>query len=112
MTTLAQLTQIEFLLRPEKIIDEFLDNQGERHGSAVVGYYEREMVWNGHNMTMSRNGQMVQEYEYIYDPFPGLTVVSAIYISTDGKVVGTQVLSEAYGGGTTTVEPREFKGRA
>jgi hypothetical protein len=94
-----------------EIMDEFLDNQGQQHGTAVVGYYDKDMVWNGHNMTMSRNGEHVQEYEYIYDPFPGLTVVSAIYINRDGKVVGTQVISEAYGGGTTSVEAKEFKRR-
>jgi hypothetical protein len=94
-----------------EIVDEFIDNEGNRHGTAVVGYFDRDMRWNGHNKTMSRNGELVQEYEYLYDPLPGLTVISAIYINHNGKVVATQVVAEAYGGATTSIEKKEFKKR-
>ena len=94
-----------------EIYDEYLDNQGHHHGSEIVGYYDRDMVWNGHNKTVSRNGEVVSELEYVYQPFPGLDVVAAIYINPSGRVVATQVLSEAYGGGSTTVENPELKRR-
>src|SRR6201996_7435863 len=57
-----------------EIYDEYLDNQGHHHGSEIVGYYDRDMVWNGHNKTVSRNGEVVRELEYVYQPFPGLDV--------------------------------------
>ncbi|KAF2667574.1 hypothetical protein BT63DRAFT_295345 [Microthyrium microscopicum] len=92
-----------------EIVDEYLDNQGNRHGVEVIGYYERDMEFNGHDFPMSRNGQAVREREYVYAPFPGLSVVSAVYITDDGKVIGTQVISESFGGGTTSIENKEEK---
>ncbi|KAK3331814.1 hypothetical protein B0T19DRAFT_414021 [Cercophora scortea] len=86
------------------IYDEFLDNNGDEHGRAVVGYYSRDMTFNGHNKTIAVDGQ-TKEYElqYVYTPFPGIEVVSWIYLDTTGKVTRTQVLAEAQGGGTSTI---------
>jgi len=92
-----------------EIYDEYLDNHGHKLGEDVVGFYERDMTFNGHNMSVSRNGQVANELEYVYDPFPGLSVTSAIYITSDGKVIGTQVISELIGGGTSSIEQTEIK---
>jgi hypothetical protein len=94
-----------------EIYDEYLNNQGHHIGSEVVGYYDRDMRFNGHNKTVSRNGEPAQELEYVYEPFPGLSVISAVYMITGGKVVATRVISEYYGGGTTTIEKEELKKR-
>lgn len=61
------------------------------------------MTFNGHNKTVTGNGEAEREVEYVYAPFPGLQVVSAIFMNADGKVVATRVLSEASGGGSSTV---------
>jgi hypothetical protein len=94
-----------------EIYNEYLDNQGHHLGSEIVGYYDRDMAWNGYNKTVTRNGEVVSELEYVYDPFPGLSIVSAIYMNSGGHVVATQVLSESYAGGSTTVEKQELKRR-
>lgn len=86
------------------IYDEFLDNDGTEQGRAVVGFYSRDMTFNGHNRTISVDGE-VKEYElqYEYKPFPGIEVVSWIYLDPSGKVTRTQVIAEAQGGGTSTI---------
>lgn len=61
------------------------------------------MTFNGYTTTVTRNGQKVTEEEYVYTPYNGLSVVSAIYTDRQGVVVGTQVLSESAGGGSSTV---------
>ncbi|KAI9700521.1 MAG: hypothetical protein M1820_006820 [Bogoriella megaspora] len=88
------------------IIDESLDNQGHATGQKTVGNYLKSMQFNGYNKTVETtiNGkEAVRELEYRYDPFPGLFVVSAIYQDAAGKVVGTRVLSEGTGGGSSTI---------
>lgn len=86
------------------IFDEFLDNDGTEQGRTLVGYYSRDMVFNGHNKSIAVDGE-VKEYElqYEYRPFPGIEVVSWIYLDPAGKVTRTQVLAEAQGGGTSTI---------
>jgi hypothetical protein len=86
------------------LVDEFLDNDGNAHGSQVVGSYLTEMTPNGIEMTVTRNGVQVREVEYVYAPFVGLSVVSAIFLDASGAVVGTQVLSESSAGGSSTVD--------
>jgi hypothetical protein len=61
------------------------------------------MTFNGYNVTVPAGGIAERETEYIYAPFAGLEVVSAIYTNAEGGVVATQVLSEATGGGGSTV---------
>jgi hypothetical protein len=85
------------------IVDQSLDNDGNIHSSKVVGYYSKDMTFNGYNVTVPAGGIAERETEYIYAPFAGLEVVSAIYTNAEGGVVATQVLSEATGGGGSTV---------
>lgn len=86
------------------LFDVYLDNDGNEKGRAVVGYYSRDMTFTGHNKTISIDGQ-IKEYElqYEYKPFHGIEVISWIYLNTVGKVTRTQVISEAWGGGTSTI---------
>ncbi|PQE16158.1 hypothetical protein CJF31_00009150 [Rutstroemia sp. NJR-2017a BVV2] len=72
-------------------------------GTIEVGSFRGDMTFNGYNTTVTKNGQQVREEEYVYEPYVGLSVVSAIYIDQTGVVVGTQVLSESAGGGSSTI---------
>ena len=63
----------------------------------------RDMTFNGVSLNVTKNGEQVQELEYVYAPFHGLSIVSAIYVDTDGEVVGTQVLAESSAGGSSTI---------
>jgi hypothetical protein len=86
------------------IIDYFLDNNGNYNGEQVVGYYSRDMTFNGHNKTVSVDG-VVREFElqYVYMPYPGLEAFSNIYMDTSGRVVRTKVIAEAEGGAASTI---------
>ena len=85
------------------VVDESLDNNGNTHGQKVIGTYRSLMTSNGYETTTERNGQEVQEREYTYSPFHGITVISAVYTDASGAVVGTQVLAESSAGGSSTV---------
>ena len=85
------------------LIDQSIDNNGNVHNQQVVGYYTKDMTFNGYNESVVLMGQADRELEYVYTPFAGLSVVSAIYTNSLGNVVATQVLSEGYGGGMSTV---------
>lgn len=85
------------------IVDEFLDNSGTVHSATTVGSYLTDMTFNGHNSSAVFDGQAAFELEYVYDPFPGVSSVCAIFVDENGAVIGTQVLSESNGGGTSTV---------
>jgi hypothetical protein len=37
------------------------------------------MIFNGYNQSVVMNGQVARELEYVYTPFDGLSVASAIY---------------------------------
>ncbi|KAK4450887.1 hypothetical protein QBC34DRAFT_401801 [Podospora aff. communis PSN243] len=86
------------------IYDEFLDNDGNENGRRTVGYYSRDMTFNGHNKTIAVDGE-IKEYElqYVYTPFAGIEVTSWIYIDPSGTVTRTQVIAEGRGGGTSTI---------
>ncbi|KAK1828805.1 hypothetical protein QBC39DRAFT_288784 [Podospora conica] len=86
------------------LYDEHLDNNGNESHRVTVGYYARDMQFNDHNKTISVDGE-VKEYElqYLYKPFPGIEVVSWIYLDPAGKVTRTQVIAEGHGGGTSTI---------
>ena len=86
-----------------QVIDQYLDNDGNPHGDKVVGTYSSLMTFNGYEQSVTRDGQTDQETEYVYAPFPGLSIVSAIYKNAAGTVVGTQVLAESSAGGSSTV---------
>jgi hypothetical protein len=85
------------------IVDQFLDNDGNILKQQVVGSYLRDMTFNGYNQTVIKNGQVDREVEYVYTPYNGLSVVSAIYINAQGSVLATQVLSESSAGGSSTI---------
>ncbi|KXX78200.1 hypothetical protein MMYC01_205494 [Madurella mycetomatis] len=86
------------------LYDEFLDNDGNERRREVVGYYERDMTFNGHNKTIEVDGEVREfELQYVYNPFPGIEVTSWIYVDTAGQVTRTQVIAEAHGGGTSTI---------
>ena len=86
------------------IYDEFLDNDGTETGRRVVGYYSRDMTFNGHNKTIAVDGE-TKEYElqYVYTPFVGIEVTSWIYLDVAGRVTRTQVIAEGHGGGASTI---------
>ena len=91
------------LTQTGSIVDQSLDNDGRVTKTVTVGDYKSDMSPNGYEAMVTRDGQEVREVEYTYNPFPGLSAVSAIYFDTQGIVVGTQVLSESSAGGTSTV---------
>ena len=85
------------------LVDEYLDNDGNAHGSKVVGSYKTDMSFNGYETTVERNGEEVTEREYTYSPYHGINVISAIYTDAEGAVVGAQVLAESSAGGSSTI---------
>jgi hypothetical protein len=99
----GQTHRNRILTQTGSIVDQFLDNDGNIYDQQTVGSYSRDMTFNGFNQSVVRNGEVVRELEYTYSPFPGLSVISAIYINTVGSVVATQVLSESFAGGSSTV---------
>lgn len=87
-----------------QLIDQSLNNDGQISSQKVVGDYTTSMSFNGYNKTVTRNGESVYEVEYTYAPFPGLMVVSAVFLDMQtGGVVGTQVLAESGAGGGSTI---------
>ena len=86
------------------IIDVFLDNEGDETGQAVVGYYSRDMTFNGHNRTITVDGHVSEfELQYVYTPYSGLEVISNVYLNPGGKVTRTKIIAEAEGGGSSTI---------
>ncbi|KAK6542098.1 hypothetical protein TWF694_007867 [Orbilia ellipsospora] len=91
------------LSRDGSIIDRSLSNDGTVYSEKTVGNYKTDMRFNGYDKITTWLGKEVRELEYIYEPFPGLTAVSAIFLDLDGDVVYTQILAEARGGGSSTI---------
>jgi len=85
------------------IADESLDNNGHVYNTQVVGSYATDMSFNGYNRSTTVNGEPAFELEYVYAPFPGLSVISAVFVDEAGQVLGTQVLSESSAGGSSTI---------
>ncbi|KAM7197465.1 hypothetical protein V8F20_006610 [Naviculisporaceae sp. PSN 640] len=87
------------------LFDEYLDNDGNETGRKLVGDYLTDMTFNGHNRTIEVDGEIKEfELQYEYKPFPGIEVVSWIYVDpATGKVTRTQVISEVEGGGSATI---------
>jgi hypothetical protein len=85
------------------IIEQKLHNNGMVYQQEIVGSYLRNMTFNGYNTSVTVDNREEHELEYVYHPFAGLSVVSAIYTDTSGKVVRTQVLSESNAGGMSTI---------
>ncbi|TVY81264.1 hypothetical protein LSUE1_G002517, partial [Lachnellula suecica] len=72
------------------IVDQSVDNSGSITSQREVGSFKTDMTFNGVNTTVTRQGQKVREEEYVYSPYSGLNVVSAVYTDRQGVVVGTQ----------------------
>ncbi|KAJ2899820.1 hypothetical protein MKZ38_002762 [Zalerion maritima] len=86
------------------LFDVFLDNDGNENGRKVVGYYATDMEFNGHNVTISYNGEPREfELQYVYNPYTGMSAVSNIYKTVKGKVVRTQVIAESHGGADSVI---------
>lgn len=85
------------------IVDQSLDDMGHVVSEKEVGSYEKDMRFNGDNVTVVHDGKEVWQLEYIYEPFRGLIVLSYVFVDQGGRVVGTQVASEAYAGGSSTI---------
>jgi hypothetical protein len=91
------------LTQTGSIVDQYLDNDGNLKSQQTVGYYLKDMTFNGENTSAVIHGQPVWKLEYVYTPFMGLQVVSNIYVNDTGTVMATQVLSELSGGGSSTI---------
>lgn len=86
------------------IIEQKLNNYGSISNERVVGNYEKNMRFNGFNESVTFKGEEVREEEYVYEPFKGLFSIVGVFKSkSTGKVVGTQLLAEARGGGSATI---------
>lgn len=90
------------------IVDQKINNMGTVTSQSEVGTFRTDMRFNGYNTTVTREGQKVREEEYVYEPYNGLSVVSAVYTDGLGVVIGTQVLSESLGGGSSTSANQEL----
>lgn len=89
------------------LYDVSLDNDGNEHGQKAVGYYSADMTFTGHNRSVTIDGKAEFELGYKYAPFPGLEIMAYIYTTPEDHVVKTQVISEAEGGGTSTISDDE-----
>lgn len=85
------------------IVDQFLNNNGDIYNTQVVGRFSSDMTFTGVNETTTRNGQPVNELQFIYTPFAGLRSVAAIFLDAEENVIATQVISEVFAGGESTI---------
>jgi hypothetical protein len=85
------------------IVDQSLHNDGSVYSEVLVGSYWHDMTFTGHERTLFYNGESVRGLEYSYTPFPGVKLVAEIYVNSQTTVVGTRVLSEIEGGGSSTI---------
>jgi hypothetical protein len=86
------------------IVEQTLDNNGQVQGQRTVGSYLKDMRFNGFNQTVTYKGQEVREEEYVYEPFAGLMAISGVFFDEgSGNVVGTQLIAEARGGGSSSI---------
>ncbi|OTB07255.1 hypothetical protein M426DRAFT_318280 [Hypoxylon sp. CI-4A] len=91
------------LMQNGSIYDVFLDNNGNERGGRMVAYYTNLMTFTGHNRSITIDGETEFELSYEYKPYPGLDAFANIYVTPEGKVIRTQVITEAMGGGTSTI---------
>ncbi|KAK5404514.1 hypothetical protein LTR06_009661 [Exophiala xenobiotica] len=85
------------------IVDQSLHNDGQIYQSEIVGSYWHDMTFTGIEKSVVLNGENVRELEYSYTPYNGLSIIAAIFLDTQSNVVGTKVLSELEGGGSSTI---------
>ena len=85
------------------IVDEKLHNDGSVYSSTVVGSYWHDMTFTGHESAVLFDGVNAKELQYSYSPFNGFSSIAAIFLDAQGNVLGTRVLSEIEGGGSSTI---------
>lgn len=92
------------LLNNGSIADERLDNNGRTLSTTLVGHYKTDMTYSGQTSAATVSGVSVEQQEWLYTPFVGLSVVCLIDVNaTTGSVVSAQVVSESFGGGESTI---------
>ena len=92
------------LLNNGSIADQRLDANAQVTSTALIGYYKTDMTYTGQTTSTTVNGVAVEQQEWVYTPFVGLSVVCLVDVdSNNGGVVSTQVISESFGGGESTV---------
>ncbi|KAK5938694.1 hypothetical protein PMZ80_008886 [Knufia obscura] len=91
-----------------EIVDMSLDNNGVVHSTNVVGTFESLMEFTGQErQDVIIDGAVTTEKEYRYLPFPGLEVLCQIFLGAGGNVVGTRLVAEVEGGGSSIISGRE-----
>lgn len=85
------------------IVDEKLHNDGVVFSSTIVGTFWHDMTFTGRENTVLFDGVSAKELQYTYAPIPGFVSTVAIYEDSQGNVLGTRVLSEIEGGGSSTI---------
>jgi hypothetical protein len=85
------------------IVNQALDNDGAVRSETAVGSYKTDMKFNGYEKDVERDGKMVKEQEWVYEPFVGLVAVCMIYLDGD-EVVATRLIAEARGGGESVIQ--------
>jgi len=85
------------------LVDESLNNDGDPQGRRIVGNYEDDMTFTGHEANVVRDGEDITVLEYGYSPYHGISAICAIYLDSAGSVIATRVLSESFVGGTSTI---------
>ncbi|KAK5094903.1 hypothetical protein LTR70_003782 [Exophiala xenobiotica] len=85
------------------LVDESLNNNGDPQGRRIVGHYEDDMTFTGHEANVVRDGEGITVLEYEYSPYHGISAICAIYLDSAGSVIATRVLSESFVGGTSTI---------
>lgn len=85
------------------IVDQYLDNHGNVHGQKLIGTYAQDMTFTGYNQSTVVQGVSARTLEYIYSPYYGLSIISAISVDSANKVVAARVLSESSAGGSSTI---------
>jgi hypothetical protein len=94
---------IRVLLKNGNIVERILDDHGHIEGEKLIGSYDRDMRFNGHNITTTRKGRTVRELEYIYEPFYGFDVISMITQDQAGTVIDARIISEMSAGGGSSI---------
>lgn len=85
------------------LVDESLNNDGNSQGRRVVGNYENDMTFTGHEVNVVRDGEDITVLEYKYAPYHSISAICAVYLDSAGSVIATRVLSESFAGGTSTI---------
>ena len=92
------------LLNNGSIADERLDANGRTVSTSVIGFYKTSMTYSGQTSAATVNGLPVEQQEWVYSPFTGLSVVCVVDVNaSSGSVVSAQVISEGFGGGESTI---------